>query len=58
MNIEIDEGVTLINRYGDHYNTQFIPKNEGLNETLVEIKEFLKACGFNDKAVDEAIDAQ
>lgn len=55
MNTEIDEGITLINMHdnGD-YNIQY-SKQENLHDIMFEIKEFLLACGFSEKAINEYI---
>jgi hypothetical protein len=56
MDMEIQEGITLINRYGDHCNIQYMPKDLELGDVIIEFKEFLKACGYSDKQVDEYIE--
>jgi len=56
MKTEIQEGITFININNDYYNLQHMPKDVNLYEVIIEFKEFLKACGYSDKQVDEYID--
>ena len=53
LTIKIKEGITMVNRYGDDFNIQFVPKESSIDEIVVEFKEFLLACGYSPKAVDE-----
>ncbi len=55
MNTEIEEGITMISRYGEYYNIQFTPRDSDLCDVIIEFKEFLKACGYSDTQVDEYI---
>lgn len=53
MELNIEEGITLVNRYGEYYNIQFIPKSSCLDDVVTEFKQFLIACGYTVEGVNE-----
>lgn len=56
MEVQIEEGMTLVNRYDESYNIQFIPKDAELAEVVVEFREFLLACGFSEVTINDYIE--
>jgi hypothetical protein len=55
MEIQIHQGITLINRYDDAYNISHIGKDHGIQDTMQSIVEFLLASGFSQSTIDEYI---
>lgn len=56
MDVEINDGITLINKYEGYYNVQFIPKDNTIEDVLIEVKEFLLACGYSKDSIEEYIE--
>ena len=59
MEAEINEGYTLIhysNIDGVETSTIITTNDENLNEIVQRFREFLLACGFQPKSVDEYIE--
>ena len=56
LELNLNEGVTLVNRYDNNYNVQFIDKDAELGDLVIEIRHFLLACGYTKASVDRYIE--
>lgn len=58
MEANIQEGHTFIHVYEDgSYNIQYT-KELGLSEICIEFKEYLLACGFDKRGIEEYINVE
>jgi hypothetical protein len=53
MEVEIYDGITLVNKYEEFYNIQFIPKDSDLHEVIENFTLFLKSCGYSEKLISD-----
>lgn len=60
MQAEINEGMTFIyygkSLNGAEYSTMVTTNEDALPEVVQRFKEFLLACGFSPKSIDEYIE--
>jgi hypothetical protein len=55
MEMQIHQGITLINRYDDAYNISHVGKDHGALDVMERIVSFLLASGFSQSTIDEYI---
>ena len=58
MEMQIHQGITLINRYDDAYNISHIGKDHGALDVMENIVAFLLASGYSKSVIDQYINLE